>query len=602
MRRSWGSLIGGLALAVVIAGPADAAPPSRTDPPAPRIPERYLTQVVSWAPCWFDGAVKSRYPSAPTTSCAKVKVPMDWHAPDAHPDIELAIALSRATGASLGLLATNPGGPGGAGLTLSAALALDKPKLFERYDLLGFDPRGFGESTPLRCLTTVEELNALPTTPDYRERTDQTHAAELAGARLLAKACAATEFAAFVSSRQTVYDMEFLRALLAAPKLSFIGYSYGTWLGGWYADTYPARVGRFVLDSNMDWTHSQWDNVNFDPFSFQRRRDTQLFPWIARHAAQIQGLGATPAAVLSRYDGIRAQVVARLKAGAGIVRGDSLDGLVAGAIYSNVGLVRATLDILVFDEYAKDPAADRIAQEHVDRAWARLAPELQALTTASLGRYDARPARTVGDAIRASLADVAGLPADEEVDIGSIGTVVRCNDTLWADTPEAYLRAADSNARTYAYYGYLNGVPMCAFWPHPPQNRIVDLAGSPPLLMVSSELDPATAFEGALRTHRDLSKVTRLVAIDDEGQHGQYVGSASTCVEEIGDKFLFDGTMPTADTLCLTSPLPAETSVFAVSGPLDRNAVPLRGPKSVGRLHIPNPLLQKVLDQTAATG
>ena len=179
-------------------------------------------------------------------------------------------------------------------------LAVDKPQLFSDFDLLGFDPRGFGASTPLQCLTTAEALNALPVTPDYKERNKLTHKVEVAEAKLQADACSATEFGQFVSSQQTVYDMDFLRALFKARQLNFIGYSYGTWLGGWYSDTYPARVGRFVLDSNMDWTHTQWDNVNFDPFSGQRRRDTQLFPWIARHADQITGLGKTPAQVLAK--------------------------------------------------------------------------------------------------------------------------------------------------------------------------------------------------------------------------------------------------------------------------------------------------------------
>ena len=104
---------------------------------------------------------------------------------------------------------------------------------------------------------------------------------------MYAKACATTEFGQFVSTQQTVYDIDFLRALLGYRLLDFISYSYGTWLGGWYADTYPQRVGRVVLDSNMDWTHTQWQNINFDPFSFQRRRDTQLFPWIARQTDQV---------------------------------------------------------------------------------------------------------------------------------------------------------------------------------------------------------------------------------------------------------------------------------------------------------------------------
>ncbi|RZT19561.1 TAP-like protein [Kribbella sp. VKM Ac-2569] len=592
-------------------GTADAVHPSRgpVDPPVPAIPQKYLDQPVNWSVCSFDAAVKRLYPQAPTTNCATVTVPMDWAHPDAHPDVKVAISYSKATGTSKGLMTTNPGGPGGAGLTLSASLAVEKPQLFSDFDLLGFDPRGFGQSTPLQCITTTEKLNALPVTPDYKERTKLTHQVEVAEAKLQAEACAATEFGRFVSSQQTVYDMEFLRALLKARQLNFIGYSYGTWLGGWYADAYPERVGRFVLDSNMDWTHTQWENMNFDPFSGQRRRDTQLIPWIARHADMIQGLGSTPKQVTAKYDQVRADLVKLVKAGASSVRGDNLDGMIYSAQYGNVRFIRATVDILVHDEYVKDPSASgEVELRHVDRAWARISPELQAFDTlaAIRARYGVTPAATSAaaaavrvDSARSVIADAWATAArssgDATVNLGAISTTVRCNDTAFSHDPGYYLREADKMARKYSFFGYLNGVPMCAFWPYPPQDRKVDLVGSPRILMVQDELDPATAYEGALRTHEGTAKATRFVAIDDEGQHGQYVGSPSACVEEIGDRFVFAGELPGKDQVCGTSPLPAELSVYPVDGPVDGNAVHL--PKS--KQPRVNPILQQSLDAVA---
>jgi len=607
-----------LALAVALVVPqmaissASAAPQASgpVDPPVPSIPQKYLDQPITWSVCSFDAAVKRLYPQAPTTNCAKVKVPMDWAHPDAHPDVEVAISYSKATGTSKGLMTTNPGGPGGAGLSLSASLAVEKPQLFSDFDLLGFDPRGFGQSTPLQCLTTTDALNALPTTPDYKERTRLTHQVEVAEAKLYADACSATEFGQFVSSQQTVYDMEFLRALFKARQLNLIGYSYGTWLGGWYADTYPSRVGRFVIDSNMDWTHTQWDNVNFDPFSGQRRRDTQLFPWIARHADQITGLGSTFTQVRATYNGIRAGLVTRVKAGTSSVRGDDLDGTIYSAQYGNVRFIRATLDILIHDEYLKDPSeSGEIELRHVDRAWARISPELQAFDTlaAMRARYGVTPAASTTaaalrvDSTRSILADARSAArlatGDAVVNLGAIGTTVRCNDTAWNSDPKFYLREADRMARKYDFFGYMNGVPFCAFWPYEPQDRTLDLKGSPRILMVQGELDPATAYEGALRTHQATSRATRFVAIDDEGQHGQYVGSASSCAEAIGDTYVFTGELPAKDQACGTSPLPAELSVYPVDGPMNGNAVHLPRSKTGNRL---NPLLQQALDTVAA--
>jgi hypothetical protein len=99
-----------------------------------------------------------------------------------------------------------------------------------------------------------------------------------------------------------------------------------------------------------------------------------------------------------------------------------------------------------------------------------------------------------------------------------------------------------------------------------------------------------------LRTHNATARATRFVAIDDEGQHGQYVGSASSCAEAIGDRFVFTGELPGKDQVCGTSPLPAELSVYPVFGPVDGNAVHL--PKSNGT-HKVNPLLQRTLDTVA---
>ena len=608
--RSWFAVVALAALLVVpisITAPAAAAP-QPTDPSTPPIPARYLNQTITWTPCVFDTQVKRLSPGAPTTNCAQITVPMDWRQPDAHPDVRVAIAYSRATGQSKGLMMTNPGGPGGAGLSLSAALAIEKPQLFTDFDLVGFDPRGFGASTPLRCLTTAEKLAALPTTPDYRERTAQTHRTEVAEARLYAEACSAEEFGQFVSSQQTVYDMELIRAMLGSRLLNFIGYSYGTWLGGWYADTYPSRVGRFVLDSNMDFTRTQWQNVNFDPFSAQRRRDTQLFPWIARHADQIEGLGQTPAQVLSSYERIRGQAVTLVKAGTSSVRGDNLDGQIYSAIYSNTRFIRATLDILVHDEYVTDPGTSgRVEVRHTDRAWARLAPALQAYDSlaALRSRYQIiAPAavdevRTLASRIADARAAAEGAAPDAVVNLGAVGTVVRCNDTAWSKDPEFYIREADRMAKRYPFFGYLNGVPMCAFWTYAPQDRRVDLAGSPRVLMTQAEVDPATAYEGAARTRRTLAQRARFVAIDDEGQHGQYVGSPSACVDRIGDRFVFSGELPGRDRVCGTSPLPEDGAVYPVDGPVDGVAVRLPARRASVAEQQPNRLLQRVLDQTA---
>ncbi|ALG07046.1 alpha/beta hydrolase [Kibdelosporangium phytohabitans] len=580
------SAVAASAMALAALAPTSAAQAERkpAEPRNPAIPQRYLDQAIQWAPCSFDATIKQAHPQAPTTNCAKVKVPMDWHNPDAHPDITVAIAYSKATGPVRGLLTSNPGGPSGPGLNLSATLAVSRPQMFRDFDLLGFDPRGFGQSEALRCLATSEEVAALPTTPDYRVRDEQTHRTEIAEARLYAKACASTEFGRFVSTQQTVYDMDFLRALFNHRLLHFVGYSYGTWLGGWYADTYPQRVGRFVLDSNMDWTHSQWDNVNFDPWSYQRRFDTQFKPWVGRHADQITGnLGTTADDVQRTYDAIRGKLGALRQAGKTSVRPHELDFKVLGVIGNDRRFIRALTDILVHDELVKAPSA-KVQAGHVERAWARLAPALQAYDTLAT--------------IKSRYQIPVTLGAGEVVNLGALGDTVRCNDTAWNKDPRFYTREADRMARQNPWAGYLNGVPLCAFWPYPPQDRKLDLKGVPRMLMVHSELDPQTAYEGALRTYKDVSHAARLVSVDDEGQHGEYILGPSSCVQQFGDRFLFNGEVPGRNEICGTAPLPEDGSVYEVKGPLDGKAHPLPRSLTAGGGE-QNPLLQEIFDQTA---
>ena len=90
------------------------------------------------------------------------------------------------------------------------------------------------------------------------------------------------------------------------------------------------------------------------------------------------------------------------------------------------------------------------------------------------------------------------------------------------------------------------------------------------MLMFQSEGDPATAYEGALAAHRKTASKTVMVSVDNEGQHGLYIDGPSTCLEKIGDTFLFSRlpTLPARDTRCATSPLPDDRKVYPLSGPV----------------------------------
>lgn len=560
--------------AALEAGPASAA-----------VVQQYLTTNAGVAEklanadsaCSFSTDVRASSRVAPSTRCAEVTVPMDWKHPAAHEDITIAIAFSKATGTSKGLLTANPGGPGVAGLDFTAYLAVSKPELSQQYDLLGLDPRGFGESAnDLECRATQAEVDDVGSVPDLRQRNPKTHAVEVASARLLAKACASSEISQFIGTQQTVYDLDFLRALLDYPHLNYIGYSYGTWLGTWYADTYPSRVGRFILDSNMQWTASMYANQESDSASFQRRRDKMLFPWIARRD-DAYGLGRTAAAVARSYERVRAQMVADYASGDSDAAPELLDWFVVDTIYTDSGFESAAAEISIRSELGSGEDVSKAARRASDR---RIVKSVQ---NAPVG---VQLATGVLETKRVSKARVPTVVIDAAADI------VRCNDTPYSGDLQAYLRRADADAKRYPFIGYQNTVPSCAFWPYRQNARTIDLTGVPQMLMFQSEGDPATAYEGALAAHRLTPKATRLVSVNDVGQHTLYIDGPSPCVERAGDAFLFSAkaVLPSQDTVCAaktSTPLPEDTRIYPLNGPV--NDQPSKGPGAQTRSRTAQP-------------
>jgi pimeloyl-ACP methyl ester carboxylesterase len=547
-----------LAPVPVLTPAAEAAEPSA---PLQATVDAYVAraQTVTWEPC--EGLLFQ-----PRSSCATVVVPRDWKSPAAG-TLRLAVSYLRASGTSKGLLTSNPGGPGAEGLLFTEALSRSKPKLYQDYDLLGFDPRGFGASTNIndglpqhrgRCLTTNTKLERLPKVADRRVRNRATHSMEVAEAKLFGEACAADPLARYLNTQQTVWDVDFLRQLMAKRynkgalynQLNYIGYSYGTWLGAWYADTFPARVGKFVLDSNMQWTTSMYANQALDSKSFQRRRDKMFFPYVARHHRDF-GLGKSTSKVKKKYESIRKslakQAAKDLKKGRTATFGpEDLDFVLSSLLYSNELFPAAGYITELAGDYAKKPSSSKYRKA--------LAKRVKAPMTKAPFVVQRSASKVKGSAL---------------VSVDLAGTIVRCNDSATPGNLTQLLKRADADARKYPFTGYLNTIPLCAYWKFKPQTRTIDLTGlSTKMLMFQSEGDPATAYEGALAAHRRTAGKTVMVSVDNEGQHGLYVDGPSKCLEDIGDAFLFRGWKPTADRRCTTSPLPDDKKVYTLSGPV----------------------------------
>jgi len=232
---------------VLAAGQDGEQSPSGSGPttsPPPSSPEltRFYSQTLDWASC--EGSFE----------CATLEVPLDYADPTGD-TIDLALLRAPATEQDrrLGSLVVNPGGPGQPGTDFAAqsGLALGDP-LLDRYDIVGFDPRGTGDSAPVDCLSDRALDQYVGADPDPDTAPERRGFVRLSEELLQGCAERSGPLAAHVSTIEAARDMDVLRAALGESTLRYFGASYGTKLGATYAELFPERVGRFVLDGAVD--------------------------------------------------------------------------------------------------------------------------------------------------------------------------------------------------------------------------------------------------------------------------------------------------------------------------------------------------------------
>ncbi|KRA30085.1 transporter [Nocardioides sp. Root614] len=219
---------------------ADKKPDDPTSQPsAGKSMDDFYSQKIAWKSCGDN-------------ECGTLEVPVNYQSPG-DGTILLALEKAKATGDRIGSLVVNPGGPGAPGTSTveDADLYFAEP-LRAAYDIVGFDPRGTGESEPVDCITDDEldaQIAADPDPDTDQEIEDGEEKAEDFWAGCEAKS---GTVAAHVSTVEAARDMDVLRAALGEDKLDYLGFSYGTRLGATYAELYPDKTGRLVLDGAID--------------------------------------------------------------------------------------------------------------------------------------------------------------------------------------------------------------------------------------------------------------------------------------------------------------------------------------------------------------
>ncbi|MFD6563640.1 alpha/beta hydrolase [Micromonospora profundi] len=545
LRRPAALLTATVVAAVLTSGTAvtPAAAATAAEPDTAALAASLTNQRLSWEPCGLDG-VSPEDEADLRLACATVTVPRDWHNPRDGQTIQVRISRTVASGSDRkGILLVNPGGPGGSGLSLAPYVARSAPTLAEHYDVIGFDPRGVGQSTPLLCRVTYRDTDVT---------NDQITQANVAG-------CRSTELTRYITTEQTTYDMDFIRVLLGERKLNYLGYSYGTWLGTWYAATFGSRTGRMVLDSvaavGSPTLQETWD---LQPFTRDRAFQEQLLPYMARHD-DLYGRGTDPMKIREMFE--RA-------GGTRVGIGPFMFGwFILGALYDTQNYPTAAAAVNTVIQYYEE--------------WNGWTPEqILAAATAKLlvapgigadDRAYIQQARVTAEAALATQRDRSRLAqgtAEYTYDIDYVFEVIRCQDGQWNDSIghwNAFSRRLTRDAPLVA--PYLQNPPACAYWPTSNRMPKFDKKTFPKVLMLQDELDVATAYEGALAASKKLPGAS-MISVDNEGSHGVFP-YYTPCVDDPVYAYLLDGRLPAETyTGCQAVPLPGETAVFEVGGKL----------------------------------
>ncbi|GAA2777590.1 alpha/beta hydrolase [Saccharopolyspora taberi] len=484
--------------------------------PVPPGMERYYSQTLSWGPC-ADFATSDEERAAyrdPAIECARLEVPMN-HADPGGPTIRLGLLRKPATdpGQRVGSLLVNPGGPGASGMSTVAALAgsAGSTELGQRFDLVGFDPRGIGASEPrVRCLTDQErdadrldpDSDTSPAGDAQTEQEAQDYAAKCAertGAEMLAN----------VGTRDVVKDMDVMRSALGDEKLSYLGYSYGTRIGSEYAEEFPRNVRGMVLDGAIDPGQNAIESLVAQGAGFQK-----AFGDFASWCAQQQNcaVGSDPAQAVKAFQDLTRPLVDRPVPTGG------------GRELSYSDATTAAIQAL----YAPD-------------LWEQLNTGLLELDQGRGGMLMA-------------LADTYfGRGAD-----GTYSSTMDAFDAVHCVDDERNLdpgvvREADRRYREAAPFlddgrGPSAARDVCAFWPVPVTGEqtqpVVD--GLPPVLVISTTGDPATPYRAGVELAGALHG--RLLTFEGT-QHTVFLQGTS-CVDEAGTRYLVDGELPAEGTRC----------------------------------------------------
>ena len=476
-----------------------------------------LGQPIEWTPCRSSNP-KAKIPSG--ALCGKLAVPVDYNDPNS--DVAtLGMIRFPATGDKLASLVINPGGPGESGIEAALGLAQTLPKrVRERFDLIGFDPRGVGSSRPALWCNSDADNDRLRTEPnvDYSPAgvahiEDETKQFVGRCADKMGK-----NFLANVGTVNVAKDLDAIRKAVGDDKLTYLGYSYGTRIGSAYAEAYPQNVRAMILDGAVD--------PNADPIEADLRQDKGFQDAFNDFAADCAAknptcpLGNDPAKAVDVYH-----------------------SLVDPMVDPNNEMIGRPVP-------TKDPRGLSFSDAIVGTIMALYSPTLWHHLTDGFTELTQHR----GDTLLA-LADMYMRrdPHGHYTNATDARVAINCVDQPPV-TDRAKVIDEDRRSREIApfmSYGTFTGdAPLgtCAFWPVPPTSKphSVAVPGLVPTVVVSTTHDPATPYKAGV----DLAQQLRGSLLTFDGTQHTVVFQGDSCIDDYVTAYLIGGTTPPSGAKC----------------------------------------------------
>lgn len=431
------------------------------------------------------------------TECATLDVPLDYEDPEGE-TLELYIARTSATGERYGALFINPGGPGGAAAEYADYIPLVLPDVAEHYDIVGMDPRGVGGSSALSCGLPAQELYGVDPTMDSPE--DREALLDVSQAYVDDCADAYGDRLAHLGTKDVARDMDTVRAAMGDDQLSFLGFSYGTALGQVYAELFPDRVDKMVLDGVLALGPTGLELADEQAMGFE----TALQRFVD-HCNASEGCDTGDESLEAIEDAL-----ALAEQPGGIPAPDA--DRPAGPGEVNLGITGAL---------------------YSESLWPDLDEAL----------VDARG----GDG--SGLVDLA----DEYLDFAGfeIYFAINCLDFAWpTGDVDAFFAAAKATAEKAPHFGeaLVLDYIRCADWPVTPEPlTAVTAPGAPPILVVSTTGDPATPYEAGVTVARTLESG---ILVTNEGDGHTVVGNGKACIDDLVTAYFVQDEVPENDVTC----------------------------------------------------